>query len=439
MKICYRVLQTRWPGAQEWRNWGFVYRQGDDPSAPLSLHHNLDEFQEVVQPALRRMRGLSPSLEEADVILEGVNDLYRFDEPICEHVADGPESAIVNAIEARILSLERMKRHEAAEADIRIFTGRANRPLAQAVAHQLGSPLSALTTRSFPDTEVYVTIDEVVRKADVFVIQPCTAPVNEHLMELLLIVDVLRRSSAAQITAIIPYYPYARQERMAQGREAVSARVVATMLETIGVDRIIYIDIHSEATQGFFTLPVDRLQAYPILSDYFRDKPYLKDAVIVSPDVGRARLAGLYAEALEIPMVLMHKRRQPGGQVETTHVVGDVKNKIPILIDDIIASGSVLTQVPELLKQGARPEMHVAITHPVLLPSALERLDADWLAELVVTDTVLVPPPKQHPKLHILSVAPMLAYAIRGIHRGTSISPLWRSDAPRMLGFYDEI
>ena len=438
MKICYRVLQARWPGAHEWRNWGFVYRKGDDPSADIALHHNLDEFQDVVQRVLLRMRALSPPLEEAEVILEGIGDLYRFDGTVCEHIADGSESALVNAIEAKVLALEPMKRPDAAEEDIRIFTGRANRPLAQAVAHQLGAPLSALTTRSFPDSEVYVTIDEVVRKTDVFIIQPCTAPVNEHLMELLLIVDVLRRSSASQITAIIPYYPYARQERMAQGREAVSARVVATMLETIGVDRVIYIDIHSEATQGFFTLPVDRLQAYSILADYFRDKPYLQDAVIVSPDVGRARLAGLYAEALGIPMVLMHKRRQPGGRVETTHVVGDVKDKIPILIDDIIASGSVLTQIPELLKQGARPEVHVAITHPVLLPSALKRLEAEWLAELVVTDTVLVPPPKQHPKLRILSVAPMLAYAIRGIHRGTSISPLWQPDAPRMLGFSTE-
>jgi ribose-phosphate pyrophosphokinase len=251
-------------------------------------------------------------------------------------------------------------------------------------------------------------------------------------------VDALRRASAAQITAIVPYFPYARQERMAQGREAISARVVATMLETVGVDRVIYIDIHAEATQGFFTLPVDRLQAYAILADYFLDKPYLQDAVIVSPDVGRARLAGLYAQALGIPLVLMQKRRESATRVETTHIVGDVRDKVPILIDDIVASGSVLTQVPALLEQGARPEVHVAITHPVLLPSALPRLDAPWLKELVVTDTVLVPPPKRHPKLRILSVAPMLAYAIRGIHRGTSISPLWRADAPRSLGFHQE-
>ncbi len=437
MRIFYRVLQARWPGGEDWRDWGFVYRRADTPTAPISLHHNLDEFQELVQCLMRQMREESPPLERADCILQGLGGVCRLLPEVHEYAAEGPESALLNAVEAHVLGLGRMAHQEPAENDIRIFAGRANRPLAQAVARRLGSPLASLTVRSFPDSEVYIQIDEVVRKTDVFVIQPCTAPVNEHLMEMLLMVDALRRASAAQITAIVPYFPYARQERMAQGREAISARLVATMLETVGVDRVIYVDIHAEATQGFFTVPVDRLQAYAILADYFRDKPYLQDAVIVAPDVGRARLAGLYAQALGIPLVLMQKRREAGGRVETTHVVGDVRGKVPILIDDIIASGSVLTQVPSLLEQGARPEVHVAITHPVLLPSALPRLDAPWLDELVVTDTVLVPPPKRHPKLRILSVAPMLAYAIRGIHRGTSISPLWRADAPRSLGFYD--
>lgn len=434
MRLAYRVLQARWPGGRDWRNWGFVYRRADLSTAPIALHHNLDEFQQLVQCLVGKMRSAAPSLDQAECLLEGLDDL-RLQPEILEHAIEGPESAVVNAIEARLLGLERMGLPEAAEEDIRIYSGRANRPLAQAVAHHLGTSLSPLSVQSFPDTEVHVQIDEVVRKTDVFVIQPCTAPVNEHLVELLLIIDALRRASADQITAIVPYFPYARQERMAQGREAISARVVATMLETVGTDRVIYVDIHSEATQGFFTVPVDRLQAYPILSDYFLDKPYRADAVIVSPDVGRTRLAGSYAQALGIPLVLMQKRREPGGRVETTHIVGDVRDKVPILIDDIMASGSVLSQVPELLRQGARPEVHVAVTHPVLLPSALARLDAPWLDELVVTDTVLVPPIKQHPKLRVISVAPLLAYAIRGIHRGTSISPLWNSDAPRRLGF----
>jgi len=225
---------------------------------------------------------------------------------------------------------------------------------------------------------------------------------------------------------------------MAHGREALSARMVATMLEASGVARVIYVDIHAEAIQGFFTVPVDWLQAYPIFARYFMNQPFVQDAVVVSPDVGRARLAGRYAQALGLPLVVMQKRRDASGQVETTHVVGDVRDKIPIVIDDIMASGSALAQIPELFNHGARREVHLAITHPVLLPGALARLDADWLSELVVADTVLVPPPKQHPKLQVLSVAPMLAYAIRGIHRGTSISPLWRPDAPQELGLYEE-
>jgi len=274
-----------------------------------------------------------------------------------------------------------------------------------------------------------------VRKKDCFIIQPCTAPVNDHLVELMLLVDALRRASARRVTAVIPYFPYSRQERMARGREAISARVVASTLEMLGADRVIYIDIHSEAIQGFFTVPVDQLPAYPTLADYFMGKPFVKDAVVVSPDVGRARLAGRYAEALDVPLVIMQKRRSGFGQVETTHVVGDVRDKVPILIDDIVASGSVLRQLPVLIDQGARPEMHLAITHPVLLPQALEELERDYIAELVITDTILVPPAKRHPKLKMVSVAPMLAYAIRGIYHGKSISPLWRLDAPRALDF----
>jgi ribose-phosphate pyrophosphokinase len=280
-----------------------------------------------------------------------------------------------------------------------------------------------------------VQIDETVRKKDVVVVQPCTAPVNDHLVELLLMVDAFRRASARRVTAVIPYFPYARQERMARGREAISARVVASMLEMLGADRVIYVDIHSEAIQGFFTVPVDQLPAYPILADYFRGKPFLEDAVVVAPDVGRARLANKYAEALNLKLAIMQKRRDSFEHAETTHVVGDVCDKIPIVIDDMVGSGSVLRQLPILLEEGARPEIHLAITHPVLLPSALEQLDKEWIAELVVTDTVLVPPPKRHPKLRMVSVAPILAYAIRGIYHGQSISALWDHEAPRKLGF----
>jgi len=434
MKLRYRILQSRYSSDAPWQNWGFFYEKVHNGAGAI-CHHNLDELHWVVHEINRCTRGQPLSLDRVDEAVAEHADHYRVLPEIHEYDQDSePLSASINQIEACVLGLTCDESHDSSADEICIFSGRANRPLAHAVAHQLGFPLSAISITPLPDSEVHVQINEAVRRKDVFLIQPCTAPVNDHLVELLLMVDACRRASAGSITAIIPYFPYARQERMSKGREAISARAVASMLEQMGIDRVIYVDIHAEATQGFFTVPVDRLQAFPILSDYFRGKPFLEDAVIVSPDVGRTRLASKYAQTLGVPLVVMQKRRD-GGKVKTTHVVGDVKGKVPIVIDDIIASGSVLGQLPLLLEKGARPEVHLAITHPVLLPRAMKRMNADWLAELVVSDTVLVPPAKHHPKLQVVSVAPMLAYAIRGIHYGTSISPLWEPDAPRKLGF----
>ena len=445
MRLHYRVLQARWPEKvtrsssmeTDWQNWGFFYQiiQGRKTQG-VFLHHNMDELHWIVHHITHRLDSRNLSLQRVEESLAKYSEGFRALPEI--HTYDAglePLSAAINAVEARVLGLEHIEPHAASEERMRIFTGSANRPLAQAVAHLLGFPLSALSVTPLPDSEVHVQIDETVRKKDCFVIQPCTAPVNDHLVELMLLVDALRRASARRITAVVPYFPYSRQERMARGREAISARVVASTLEMLGADRIIYVDIHSEAIQGFFTVPVDQLPAYPTLADYFRWKPFLPDAVVISPDVGRARLAGKYAEALDVPLVIMQKRRSSFTQAETTHVVGDVEDKVPILIDDMVASGSVLRQLPVLLEHGARPEMHLAITHPVLLPSALEELDQDYIRELVVTNSVLVPPAKRHPKLEMVSIAPMLAFAIRGIYHGESISPLWNLDAPRALGF----
>jgi ribose-phosphate pyrophosphokinase len=448
MRLQYRILQGCWPAAPpslrqgdtEWKNWGFFYQIVDrEADHGVHFHHNMDELHWIVHHITHRLRSRDLPLARVEEAFRKYSDGFRALPQIRSYEGGRePLSAAINAVEARVLGLEQIDAHDASEERMRIFAGSANRPLAQAVAHRLGFPLSAVSVTSLPDTEVHVQIDETVRKKDVFVIQPCTAPINDHLVELLLMVDAFRRASARRVTAVIPYFPYSRQERMARGREAISARVVASMLETLGADRVIYIDIHSEAIQGFFTVPVDQLPAYPILADYFRDKPFVEDAVVVAPDVGRARLASKYAEALNVKLVIMQKRRDSFEHAETTHVVGDVRNKIPIVIDDLVGSGSVLRQLPVLLEEGARPEIHLAITHPVLLPSALEQLDKEWIAELVVTDTVLVPPPKHHPKLQMVSVAPMLAYAIRGIYHGQSISALWQLDAPRRLGLRTE-
>lgn len=324
------------------------------------------------------------------------------------------------------------KSHNHDHHPLRVFSGSANRPLAEEVAACLGTALGRSTTTHLPDTEVHVQIDEVVRGHDIYLIQPCSAPVNDTLMEILLYIDAFRRASAHSITAVVPYFPYARQERMARGREAISARVVANALESSGAERVIFVDIHARAIQGFFNIPVDPLSAMPVLAEYFL-APRFADAVVVSPDVGRAGLAGRYAEWLGKPLVVMHKRREGFDQVETTHVVGDVRDRIPIVIDDIMASGSVLEQARDLLAQGALPEIYYCVTHPVLLPSATERLAMmDEIVELIVSNTIYVPPEKQPPesKIKILSIAPMLAKVVRGIHRGESISPILRPALP---------
>jgi ribose-phosphate pyrophosphokinase len=309
-------------------------------------------------------------------------------------------------------------------SEIRLFSGSANRPLSRAVAAHLGIELSTATTTHLPDGEIHVQIYELVRHRHIFIVQPCAAPVNDNLVELLLMVDAFRRASARRINVIIPYFPYARQDRMARGREAISAKLVARALEMAGARRVVYVDIHSLQIQGFFDIPVDPLTAISVLAAYFEGDPRFTDAAIVSPDVGRARLAGKYAEQLGLPLVILHKRRVSFEETLTTNVVGDVRDKTAILIDDIVAGGSVLDQIPALIEAGAVPPVYLSITHPVLLPSALRRLDREEIAELVTTDTIYLPRKKRHPKIKVQSIAPMLAEAISRIYCGETISPL---------------
>jgi ribose-phosphate pyrophosphokinase len=305
---------------------------------------------------------------------------------------------------------------------LRIFTGSSHSNLAHEVTEILGVSLGKSTTRIFDDSETYVTIDEVVRNQDIFLIQTCSAPVNDHIMELLLYLDAFRRASTHSISLVIPYFPYARQDRMARGRESISARVIANLLECQGAARVIFFDIHNPAIQGFFNIPVDPLSAISLLADYYR-KPEYRNSAIVSPDVGRASLAGKYAGLLDLPLVIMHKRRSSPSEVKTTHIVGDITGRRPIIVDDLIAGGSVLNQLDDLYNHGAQGKACLAITHPVSLSSALKRLDEDdRIEKLVVTNTIPIPSEKLHPKLEILSIAPMLADIIYRIHNGISIS-----------------
>ena len=305
---------------------------------------------------------------------------------------------------------------------LRIFSGSSHPELAQEIAERLGVPLGRSASQQFPDGEVFVMVEEVVRETDIFIVQTGSAPVNDNLMELLLFIDAFRRASAHSISVVIPYFPYARQDRMVRGREAISARVIANLLEAMGANRVLYVDIHNRASQGFFNIPVDPLSALPLLAEYFR-KPEFENAAIVSPDVGRASLAGRYAELLNLPLVVMHKRRTSFSHTETTHVVGDIKGRRPIVIDDLLAGGSVLKQADALYKAGAEGKACYSITHPVLLPSALKILDNDdRIEKLVVTNTLPLTPEKHHPKIEVVSVGGLLADIIYNIHEGHSIS-----------------
>ncbi len=243
-------------------------------------------------------------------------------------------------------------------------------------------------------------------------------------MQLLLLIDAFRRASAASITAVVPYFPYGRQERMAKGREAISAKVVASALEMLGASRVMYFDVHAAAIQGFFNIPVDPLSAFPTFAGYFKSEGLAEHAVIVSPDTGRAKLASRVSSMMDIPMVLMHKRRASFKSADVTHVVGDIQDRRPIVIDDVIAGGSVIDSLPVLLEAGARPEICVAITHPVLVGDSLKKLDAPYIKRVVVSNTIHLPPEKRHPKIEVVSIAQVLAEVIQLVYEEKSITPV---------------
>ena len=310
--------------------------------------------------------------------------------------------------------------------DFKLFCGRANPDLGKEIAEILGVSLGKIRISTFADSEVHVQIDESIRGKDIYIVQSTCEPVNENLMELLVMLDAFRRASAHQITAIIPYYGYARQDHKSTGREPISAKLVADLITTAGANRVVSVDLHATQIQGFFNIPMDHLTAVSILADYFK-KNTLEDAVIVSPDVGRAKLADKYTDLLHLPMALMNKRRRGvgGSKVEFLEIVGDVKGKTPILIDDVIASGSISKQAEELVKAGSK-EVCLAITHPVLVGPAMELLQSPAVKELIVTNTIPVPEEKRlGGKVKLLSIAPLLAKAIQRIHQNLSVSQVF--------------
>ncbi|NLW06927.1 MAG: ribose-phosphate pyrophosphokinase [Clostridia bacterium] len=307
---------------------------------------------------------------------------------------------------------------------LKIFSGNANPRLAQEISAYLGVPMGAARVDRFQDGEISLVIDESVRGADAFVIQPTCEPVNDNLMELLILIDALRRASAKRITAVIPYYGYARQERKTRARDPISAKLVANLITAAGADRVVAMDLHAAAIQGFFDIPVDHLTAVPILADYFNSKGF-DDVIAVSPDLGGVTRARNFAERIGADIAIIDKKRPEPNVAEIMTLIGDVKNKTVIMVDDLIDTAGTICQGAEsLLEQGASA-VYACCTHPVLSGPARERLLASPLQEVVICNTIPTAANMEIPKLKILSVAPLLGEAIIRIFNDQSVSELF--------------
>jgi ribose-phosphate pyrophosphokinase len=307
----------------------------------------------------------------------------------------------------------------------KVFCGTANPPLAQEICDCLGVPLGSAMIRTFADGETHLQIQENVRGADVFVVQPTCTPVDHHLMELLLMMDALKRASAERITAVVPYYGYARQDRKDKPRMPISAKLVASLMETGGANRLLALDLHAAQIQGFFDIPVDHLFSAPVMVEYFESRRK-GDLIIVSPDAGGVERARAFAKRLNTPLAIIDKRRTEVNVAEVMNIIGDVRGKYCLIVDDLVdTAGTLVKGVEALLSQGASG-VSACATHAVLSGPAVERISGSVLDELVVTNSIPLKPEAQAcGKIRTLSVAPLLARAIQSIHEGGSVSTLF--------------
>lgn len=310
--------------------------------------------------------------------------------------------------------------------ELKLFAGTGNPQLCHDIAQCLGVPLGDVQIERFADGETYVQYKESVRGADAFIIQPTCPPVDSNFMELLILIDAMRRASADRITAVLPYYGYARQEKKDKPREAITAKLIADVLVASGADRVITLDLHADAIQGFFNIPVDHLTALGMFADYFAEKD-LHNVVIVSPDEGRVKQARKLVRRLDAPLAVGYKHHETHGHTEITQLAGDVAGKTPIILEDMITTGgSIIECVDALLEHGAKPEIYVACTHGILAANAADRLnDHPAIAEVVITDSVPLAMEKRRAKIKQLSIASMLAEAIRRVNQGESVSSLF--------------
>jgi ribose-phosphate pyrophosphokinase len=308
---------------------------------------------------------------------------------------------------------------------LKLIGGSANPELAGRISDRLSVPLTDPRLRHFPDGEINVKIEDSMRGHDVFVIQPTSPPVNEHLMELFIILDALRRASAGRVTAVIPYYGYARKERKTQPREPISAKLVANFITLAGADRLLLLDLHAEAIEGFFDVPTDHLSPHRIIADYLKTLN-LHHLTIVAPDAGGGRRAEAVANNLGAPIAFGYKRRSGDDEVEVIAVSGDVKGRDCVVVEDIITTGSTIAKLAVALRAQGAKKVLVAATHPVLTGDAIAKLKNAEVDEVIVTDSVPIPAEKLGPHLTVLSVAPLLAEAIIRVHENRSVSELFR-------------
>ncbi|WP_053386448.1 ribose-phosphate diphosphokinase [Leucobacter japonicus] len=312
-----------------------------------------------------------------------------------------------------------------------LITGRAYPELAEQVAAELGAELVPTDARTFANGELYARFDESVRGSDAFVIQSHTNPINEWLMEQLIMVDALKRASAKRITVVAPFYPYSRQDKKGRGREPISARLVADLFKAAGADRIMSVDLHAPQIQGFFDGPVDHLFAMPVLLEHFRKTIARDDLTVVSPDMGRVRVADVWSDKLDAPLAIIHKRRDPlvPNQVSVHEIVGTVQDRWCVVVDDMIDTGGTIAKAAEALKAAGARGVTIACTHAIFSGRATEHLSQDFIDQVVVTDTLPVPEEKRFDKLTVLSIAPLLAKAIHEVFEDGSVTSMFEGAA----------
>jgi ribose-phosphate pyrophosphokinase len=308
---------------------------------------------------------------------------------------------------------------------LRVFAGSSHQQLARHICKVLGIPLGKAHTTRFSNENLKVKIEENVREQDVFVVQTACPPLSEHIVETLILLDALKHSSAKRVTAVLPYFPYARSDKKDEPRISITARLMADLLETAGADRVLTVDLHSPQIQGFFSMPADQLSGVPVLCERLKQSD-LSNTVVVAADVGEAKDAGRFAKRLDLPIAFIDKRRQGDDEkAKPAAVIGDVRGKRCLLVDDEIATGGTIFGATDFLLDNGAIGVSAAIVHPVLSGRAHERLAASRLERLLVTDTIPIPPEKLSPKLEVLSMAPLLATAITHIHDGRSVSELF--------------